>query len=96
MANGTFYLAGAYGIYWSSRSAAYTSSTISTALYFEFYSKVSPSTGPYARWIAFPLRCLSTVLGHEEIIYSLPTAPTILSALPQSCNTANLLPLQHS
>ncbi len=68
MTNGTFYLAGAYGIYWSSRGADHTSSTISTALYFEFYSKVSPSTGPYARWIAFPLRCLSTVLDYVEII----------------------------
>ena len=60
---GTFRDAGAYGIYWSSRGAAYTSSTSATAYYLQVEpSAVVPSDGPTNRWVGFPLRCLSTVL----------------------------------
>lgn len=56
---GTFRGAGQYGYVWSSRTSP-ASSTL--AYWFEFNATgVSPSSGPYNRWYAFPLRCLSTV-----------------------------------
>jgi len=61
---GTLRYAGLDGYEWSSRGAAYTSSTSAAAYYLEFNdSTVYPSGGPDARWVGFPLRCLSTVLG---------------------------------
>ena len=60
---GTFGYAGQNGDGWSSRAAAYTSSTSATAYGLGFNeSTVYPSGGPYYRWYGFPLRCLSTVL----------------------------------
>ncbi len=60
---GTFLAAGLYGDWWSSRAAAYTSSTSATAYLLTFNaSTVYPSYGPDFRWYGFSLRCLSTVL----------------------------------
>lgn len=56
---GTFRNAGAYGQGWSSRAAAYTSSTSATAYYLEYRpTDVNPSNGPNNRWNGFALRCL--------------------------------------
>ncbi len=60
---GTFRYAGQLGYGWSSRAAAYTSSTSATAYNLAFNeSTVYPSDGPNHRWVGFSLRCLSTVL----------------------------------
>ena len=59
---GTLGYAGVSGSWWSSRAAAYTSSTSATAYYLEFGgSSVYPSNGPNNRWYGFPLRCLSSM-----------------------------------
>jgi len=56
---GTLRYAGARGYNRSSRSG-----DIANAYYLRFdATPVFPSYGPYDRYIAFPLRCLSTVLG---------------------------------
>ena len=61
---GTLGNAGINGYEWSSRGAAYTSSTSAAAYSLAFNdSTVYPSGGPNNRWYGFPLRCLSTVLG---------------------------------
>ncbi len=54
--------AGITSVYWASRAGTYTSSTSATAYRFGFTIVMYAS---YAdnRWYAFPLRCLSTVLG---------------------------------
>ena len=63
VAAGTFRLAGQAGFGWSSRAAAYTSSTWATAYLLAFHaSTVYPSDGPYGRYDGRSLRCLSTVL----------------------------------
>ncbi len=55
----TFRNAGINGYGWSSRAAAYTSSTAATAYNLGFNaSDVYPSNGPNNRWNGFPLRCL--------------------------------------
>ena len=60
---GTLGYAGQYGYWWSSRAAAYTSSTSANAYDLSFNATaVYPSYGPSNRWNGFPLRCLSTVL----------------------------------
>ena len=59
----TFRNAGQWGFGWSSRAAAYTSSTSATVYFLQIEpSVVIPSYGPTNRWHSFPLRCLSTVL----------------------------------
>ncbi len=48
-----------YGSFWSSRGGAATN-----AYFLNFITTgVTPSLGPWERWLGFPLRCLSTVLG---------------------------------
>ncbi len=60
---GTFRYAGQWGYDWSSRAAAYTSSTSASAYNLGFNATgVNPSGGPNNRHYAFSLRCLSTVL----------------------------------
>jgi len=56
---------GNYGHDWSSRASSTTASgvTAPSAYYLGFNIVVNASNGPYERYIAFPLRCLSTVLG---------------------------------
>ena len=63
--NGKSWGAGANGYGWSSRGSdtRYDGATMSSVYYLNFNAaRVSPSAGPDARWFAFPLRCLSTVL----------------------------------
>ena len=56
---GTLGNASQYGHWWSSRADVYTSDT---AYDLSFNTAMSPSY-MNNRWNAFPLRCLSTVLG---------------------------------
>ena len=56
---GTFRNAGYGSLWWSSRTAA----SVSDAYDLYFNITVNPSDIPDHRWGAFPLRCLSTVLG---------------------------------
>ncbi len=59
---GTLGNAGINGYEWSSRGAAYTSSTSAAAYNLEFNdSTVYPSNGPNNRWNGFPLRCLTSM-----------------------------------
>ncbi len=60
IAAGTFRDAGIADLYWSSRS--YSMSTRAYNLLFNA-NEVNSLRNDYARWYAFPLRCLSTVLG---------------------------------
>jgi len=63
---GTFRDAGSGGFWWSSRGAStrYDGVTTPSAYRLHFgVTGVSTSNGPHNRYIAFPLRCLSTVLG---------------------------------
>ena len=62
---GTFRLAASVAEYWSSRASStrFDGVNVSSAYKFEFSSIINPSSGPDARAYAFPLRCLSTVLG---------------------------------
>ena len=54
---------GGAGYNWSSRAAAYNSSTDANAYYLAFRpTDISPSNGPYVRFHGNPLRCLSTVI----------------------------------
>ncbi len=69
-ATGTFRGAGEWGYDWSSRASSmrYDGADIPSAYFIDFGpSVVRPSYGPYIRYNAFPLRCLSTVLGMGEI-----------------------------
>ena len=63
--------AGINGNGWSSRAAAYTSSTSATAYNLGFNaSTVNPSNGPNNRWNGFPLRCLmAPAFGADLWIY---------------------------
>lgn len=57
---------GNHGQFWPSRASStrYDGAAIPGAYSFAFTaSAVRPSHGPIERWYAFPLRCLSTVLG---------------------------------
>lgn len=55
----TFWYASQYSYSWSSRSSA-----TANAYYLQIEpSGVKPSNGPSNRYVAFTLRCLSTVLG---------------------------------
>ncbi len=73
MRSGRIFLTGVDGVLeyttvrgygWSSRSATYASSISAGAYYLRVEpAVVIPSNGPYDRYNAFPLRCLSTVLG---------------------------------
>ena len=61
----TFRDAGVLGYGWSSRgsSTRYDGVATPSAYYLLFNATgVTPSHGPYERWLSFPLRCLSTVL----------------------------------
>ncbi len=58
-ATGTFRDAGQYGYWWSSRSY----STVTDAYRLGFHATIVSPSLSLARWYAFPLRCLSTVLG---------------------------------
>ena len=60
----TFLDADNTGHYWSSRgtSTRIDGAAIPSAYNFYFSAGVGPSNGPYDRWYAYPLRCLSTVL----------------------------------
>ena len=61
----TFRNAGINGYGWSSRASSTRAngSAIPSAYYLVFGpSDVSPSSGPWERWLGRPLRCLSTVL----------------------------------
>jgi len=63
---GTFGYAGVRGYDWSSRTSSTIASgaTTPSAYSLDFNATgVYPSYGPWERWLAFPLRCLSTVLG---------------------------------
>lgn len=67
---GTFRNAGAYDIYWSSRAAAYTSSTSATAYYLQVEpSAVKPSNGPNNRFNGFPLRCLDYAAVGADLLF---------------------------
>ncbi len=57
---GTLRSAGAEGVWWSSR--AYSTATVAYDLYLQASGAVAPSNYS-TRYLAFPLRCLSTVLG---------------------------------
>ncbi len=57
---GTFRGAGAGGVWWSSR--AYSTATYAYDLYLQTSGAVAPSNYS-TRYLAFPLRCLSTVPG---------------------------------
>ncbi len=66
---GTFRRAGAYGQGWSSRAAAYTSSTSATAYYLEYRpTEVNPSNGPNNRWNGFSLRCLDFAAAGADLL----------------------------
>ena len=57
--------AGIYGQDWSLRGTSTTmDGTMAPSSYYLFFgiTEVESSWGPYERWNAFPLRCLSTVL----------------------------------
>ena len=61
-ADGKSWLAGVIGYEWSSRAAAYTSSTAATAYYLGFNATgVGPSNGPVNRWNGFPVRLFVAV-----------------------------------
>jgi len=54
------------GYDWSSRASStrYDGAAIPSAYYLGFNATgVYPSSGPFNRYLGFPLRCLSTVLG---------------------------------
>ncbi len=66
--DGIFLDANQSGLWWSSRAAEFTSSTLASAYHLLFGpSEVNPSYGPRVRWHGFPLRCLSTVLGMGRV-----------------------------
>ncbi len=63
---GTFRSVGEGGHEWSSRGSTKDANgaNVSSAYNFHFYATgIGSSFGPWIRWYAFPLRCLSTVLG---------------------------------
>ncbi len=60
--DGKSWNAGIYGYWWSSRAAAYTSSTSATAYHLEFHESTVYPSGEGRRYVGRPLRCLSTVL----------------------------------
>lgn len=67
---GTFRTAGFNGIYWSSRAAAYTSSTSATAYYLQVEpSAVKPSNGPFHRFLGFSLRCLDCAAAGADLLF---------------------------
>jgi hypothetical protein len=62
----TFSLASVHGYNWSSRASStrHDGAAIPSAYRLGFNATdVRTSDGPYERWLGFPLRCLSTVLG---------------------------------
>ena len=61
---GTLRSAGIHGYWWSSRGDAATNAY---SLHFNA-SGVYQSNGPLNRYIGFPLRCLSTVLGMGGVL----------------------------
>ena len=62
--DGKFWHAALSGDWWSSRGAdkRYDGAAVLSAYYLNFTTAVHSSNGPDARFVAFPLRCLSTVL----------------------------------
>ncbi len=67
---GTFWLSGERGYWWSSRGSdtRYDGVTMLSAYSLDFTTTgVNSSNGPNARWYAYSLRCLSTVLGYIEV-----------------------------
>ncbi len=64
--NGKFWTAGLEGHWWSSYGTdiRHDDAVVLSGYYMSFNSMgVNPSRGPDYRFYAFPLRCLSTVLG---------------------------------
>ncbi len=64
----TFKIAGKNGYNWSLRGSntRYDDESVPSAYNLAFYTAVLPINGPNNRYNGYPLRCLSTVLGHIE------------------------------
>jgi len=63
---GMLRVAGNSGYEWSSRASSAHASSLDIPSAYHFYFNTTDthsSSGPWERWVAFPLRCLSTVLG---------------------------------
>lgn len=66
-ADGKFWHAALSGTWWSSRAVLYASSSLANTYRLDFNDmRVDTSSGPNNRSNAFPLRCLSAVLGHVD------------------------------